>query len=275
MNTAIRARRVNHMNVVYEDFDAAVAHWKRLFDAEFMVDMPQAEWHACLMAFGDVIFEFFVPGQFLLNAKYGPHYVGLEYETDMDEVRAAIAGRNIRTVRDIGVALHTDPRDTFGVAFEFYDGSFHDRPWDELGGKTIRRRDYWENEHPLGLTGLVGYSLVVAEIDAAAAFMQGFLGGRIVYREDRPTAGARAIGLEIADDIVELLTPTGPGAIADFHYRHGDGIRATRFGARDLDRTQAFLASRGAALVRGDVEGSLALPAEANLGVMFEFVERG
>ena len=272
MATSIKARRVNHVNVVYEDFDEAVTHFKRAFDAEFLVDMAQDEWHACLMAFGDVIFEFFVPYQWLTNVRYGPHHVGLEYEADMDEVRAAIAERGIRIVRDIGIAVHTDPRDCFGVAFEFYDGSFHERTWDDLGGATMKRRDFWE-QHPLGLTGLAGWSLVVADLEAACTFMQDFMGARVTYEADRPAIGARALGLAVADDIVEILAPSTDGPLASHHNRFGDGIRATRFAARDLGKVREWFDSKSIATVPGDTEGSLALAEKDNLGLIFEFVE--
>ncbi len=272
MATSIRARRVNHMNLVYEDFDEAVSHFKRAFDAEFLVDMAQDEWHACLMAFGDVIFEFFVPYQWLTNARYGPHHVGLEYEASMDEVRTAIGERGIRIVRDIGLAVHTDPRDCFGVAFEFYDGSFHEQSWDELGGSTMKRGDFWER-HPLGLTGLAGWSLAVADLEAASAFMQGFLGARVTYEADRPHIGARAVGLAVADEVVEILAPTGDGPLARHHFRFGDGIRATRIAARDLSKVSEWFAGKGIGTMPGDAEGSLALAEQDNLGLIFEFVD--
>jgi len=275
MGTSIKARRVNHMNLVFEDFDAAVAHFRHAFDAEFVADMAQDEWHACLMAFGNVIFEFFVPYQWLTNARYGPHHVGLEYEADMDEVRAAIAERDIRIIRDIGFAVHTDPRDCFGIAFEFYGGSFHERSWDELGGAAIKGRDFWERKHPLGLTGLAGWSLAVADLHAASAFMQDFMSAKVVYEAERPAIGARAVGLAVADEVVEILAPTGEGEIARHHYRFGDGIRATRFAARDLGAVSDWFEGKGIALVPGDVPGSLALAEKDNLGLIFEFVESG
>jgi hypothetical protein len=275
MGTAIKARRVNHMNLVLEDFDASVSHFRHAFDAEFLTDMAQDEWHACLMAFGDVIFEFFVPYQWLTNARYGPHHVGLEYEADMDEARAAIAERDIRIVRDIGIAVHTDPRDCFGVAFEFYDGSFHERSWDELGGKVMKRRDFWERRHPMGLTGLAGWSLVVGDLEAASAFMQDFMGANLAYEAVRPEIGARVLGLTVADEMVEIVTPMGDGVIARHRTRFGDGIRATRFAARDLGAVSDWFEGKGIALVPGDVPGSLALAEKDNLGLIFEFVESG
>lgn len=274
MATSIHAQRLNHMNVVYRDFDASVRHYKDLFDAEFVVDMPQSEWHVCLMAFGNVLFEFFIPEQWLTNARYGPHFVGLEYQANIDEVRAALDSHGIGIVRDIGQALHTEPRDCFGISFEFYGGSFHERNWDDLGGKPFKGVAYWRDEHPMGLTGLVGYSVVVADLDAGVRFMESFLSAREIYREDRPDIGAKAVGLRVSDDIVELLRPVGDGEIAQHHYRYGDGVRATRFGARDLGRVRDFFAAKGVEIVPGDIEGSLVLRAEDNLGVIFEFIEQ-
>lgn len=119
MTTSIKPVRMNHLNLVLEDFDASVAHFTGLYGAEFMADIPNPETHACLIEIGRVIYEIFVPNAWLLTARYGAHYVGLEYQADIDQVRAAIAERNIRVVRDIGLALHTHPADTLGVAFEF------------------------------------------------------------------------------------------------------------------------------------------------------------
>ena len=189
MPRSIRPQRVNHMNAVLQDFDASVAHFEEGYGAEFMVDMPQKEFHACLFEIGQVIFELFVPWDFLVSARLGPHYVGLEWQADMDEVRAALADHGVRTVRDIGLALHTHPDDGFGVAHEFYAGEFQTRDWPLLEG-PIRSAESWRDEHPLGLTGLSGYTHAVDDLDAAGAFLQSFLGAEPVFAEARPAIAA-------------------------------------------------------------------------------------
>lgn len=272
MPISIRPVRVNHMNAVVEDFDASVAHLQDVFSAEFLVDYPQQEWRAALIAMGDVIIELFVPYAFLLHTRYGPHYLGVEYQADMNDVRAAIAERGIRIVRDIGLAVHTHPADCFGVAFEFYDGSFHDRDWDLPGGK-MKPVSYWREEHPLGMTGLKGYSIAVRDIDAASAFLQGFLSAKPVYEADRPAVAGRAIGLQVADAVVELIAPVADGAIEQHLRRSGEGIRSTIFGVRDIAQARSYFADRGVDLVAGDAAGRIAVPAAANLGMIFEFSE--
>jgi len=269
MSQSIRPRRVNHMNAVLADFDASVNHLRKLYDAEFVVDIPQREFHACLVETGRVLFELFVPHDQLVIARYGPHYVGMEYDADMEEVRKVIASRGIRIIRDVGVAVHTHPEDCFGVSFEFTDNYFHDRDWPLLGG-PMKSAEYWR-QHPLALTGLKGYSVVVDDIDAARRFMQDFLCAVAVYEEPRPAVAARAAGLEIAGSIVELLTPVGDGAIQRHLHRFGNGIRSTLFRVHDVDQAKRCLAERGVDLLPGDAPNSWAVPAEHNLGVIFEF----
>lgn len=273
MPRSVSPSRVNHMNAVLRDMDASVAHFESAFGAEFLADMPQKQFHACLFEIGQVIFELFVPYDFLVSARLGPHYVGLEWQADMDQVRAALADHGIGTVRDIGLALHTEPADCFGVAHEFYAGEFHTRTWDTLGGEPMKSPNWWRDEHPLGLTGLIGYTHVVEDIDAASAFYQSFFGARPLFAEERPAIAAQAVGLQVADAVIELLMPTRPGWLVERLRRQGQGILSTVFGLRDMGQARNYCVAKGLPLVAGTVEGRLAVPPEANHGIMFEFAE--
>ncbi|TVV73907.1 VOC family protein [Sphingomonas solaris] len=268
--TAIHPVRVNHLNAVVEDFEASVAHLRGLFDADFLMDLPQREWHAGLIDIGRVIFELFVPPAFLLNARYGPHYLGVEYQADMAVVRAAVAAHGIRIVRDIGVALHIHPADCFGVAFEFYGGSFHDNEWPLLG-RAMHPAAYWREVHPLGLTGLRHYTLAVRDPGAASRFLQAFLGATPLYEIARPGIAAHAIGLHAGDSGIEVLGPTGGGALADHLAAHGEGIRSVVFGVSDLDRARRYFTGRGCVTIAGSAPGSFALAPAATLGLLVEF----
>lgn len=271
MATTIRPTRVNHMNVVVQDYDKGVQHFQEMYDAEFIVDIPQKEMRACLVETGRVLFELFVPLVYLLNSRYGPHFLGVEFQADMDVVRQAIAEHGMRIVRDTGIAVHTHPADGFGASYEFYHDNFHHWNWPLLGGQ-IKSAEYWLS-HPLGLTGLKGYTHAVNDIEAASAFVQSFLGGEPVYEVERPMIDARAVGLQVADAVVELLTPTADGELARHLNRYGDGIRSTVFGVSNIDQAKRFFAERGLPTVSGGTPGSIAVPAEANLGVLFEFAE--
>ena len=272
MRTTIRPIRVNHMNVVLENFDASIRHMRDLYGAEFFLDIPQQEMHAGLFELGRVIFELFVPHAWLLNSRFGPHYLGLEYQADMEVVRQAIAERGIRIVRDIGVAVHTHPDDGFGASFEFYGDYFHDRDWEMVGG-PIASAAFWRDEHPLGLTGQKAYTLAVHDLDAARAFFESFLGGAPVYEEARPGIAGRAVGLQVADCVLELVTPEGAGALQQHLARYSQGVRSTVFRVRDLEQARRYFVERGVPLSAGAYEGSFAIAAADNLGLIFEFAE--
>ena len=139
MPISIHPQTVNHMNVVAEDFEAGVAQIRRLFGSEVLKDLPGSHWHACLVEVGRVIFEIFAPADFFLNSRHGPHYLGLEYQADMGEVRQALAEHGIRIARDIGSALHTHPADCHGIAFEFWSESTGGEP--ELVASALSSAD--------------------------------------------------------------------------------------------------------------------------------------
>lgn len=281
MTTTIHPIRLNHMNVLMEDAEAAKRHVLEKYDAEFPADIPKAEYHAFLFATGGVLFEAFCPRVYLLNSRYGPHYLGVEYQADMDTVVAAVKERGMRIVRESRLerdlagnpsyALHTHPADGFGVAYEFYHDDFHTWNWPDIGRK-VRPTAEWA-DHPLGHTGQKGYTHAVADIEAATAFLEGFLAAEPIYEEERPAIGARVRGLKIADVVVELQTSSGDGEVAQHLYRYGDGVRSTVFGVRNVDAARRYLEQRGLPVVSGSAPGSIAVPAEANFGVIFEFAE--
>ena len=127
VSSPIRALRVEHLNIVHEDYEATVDHYQELFGGVVVFDRLQPTWHACLMDVGGVLFEIFVPNEFFLHTRYGPHYLGVEYHvTDIAPVRETLAARGIRIARDLDVAVHTHPADCHGVSLEFFDDSFHD-----------------------------------------------------------------------------------------------------------------------------------------------------
>lgn len=276
----IAPKRLNHMNLVLENYDQAKAHFCDRFDAEVVAEVPKAEYSALLFAAGSVLFEAFVPSVWLLSARYGPHIVGVEYQADMETVVAAVKERGMRIIRESryekdlagnpGYALHTHPADGFGVSYEFYHDDFHTWNWPGLG--RITPVEGWA-QHPLGHRGQKGYTHVVADIDAASAFLQGFLGAQPVYEADRPLIGGRAVGLKIADVTVELQTPTAPGLLADHHYRYGDGVRSVLFGVCNVDAARLHLTQRGFSIEAGSLPGAIAIPAGENLGIQFEFME--
>ncbi len=269
----IRCLDMNHINAAIDGFDESVAHFREVYGAQLIADMPREEWHACLMAIGSVIFEFFAPHDDLLHARFGPHYVGVEYQTtDVQYAREVSAAKGVRIIRELGPAFHVHPLDALGVAFEFFDHSFHQVPPPMPFLEPLLPVAHWSDRHPLGITGLKRYSVVVADLDAAAVFAQEYIDGRVIYEESRPAVAARAVGLQLGDTVVELLGATGPGDIGR-HAARGEGIRSVVWQVRDLEQARGYFAGRGVELQPGDGPGTLAVGPADNKGLLFEFAE--
>lgn len=270
--TAIHCRRASHLNIVVENLDRSVKHLAENLGGSFMLDLPGPNWHACLIEVGGHILELFEPKHFMLHGRIGPHYLGMEYEADMAEARAGVAEHGVRIMRDIVDAIHTDPFDGFGVDFEFFGGTFYGPDVSYVTQQTLSA-DHWR-AHPMGYTGLIGYTQAVVDIDAASRFLQDFVAAQPVYKGKRPALGARAIGLKIADDVCELVSPTEDGVLRREMMTTGHGIRSAVWGVADLAAARAHLGGRGLRVIDGTAPGSIAIDPRDNLGLLFEFSER-
>jgi catechol 2,3-dioxygenase-like lactoylglutathione lyase family enzyme len=271
---------MTHLNAIVDGFDETVELFRRRFGAQFNMDIPGPEVHACLVNVGRVIFELFAPheraerGQGRLLARYGDHYIGIEYQVpDLDQARAAVADHGMRILSDPGIYFLTHPADSFGVSFEIYDGDWHAEPPPAPFVEAIKPAAYWRDEHGLGCEGLKRYSIAVGDLEAAVAFFGAAFGAEVLYEARRAPAQARAVGLAIADTVAELVSPVGPGPVADYLERYGERIRSTVLAVRDLGQAEGYFAEQGVRLVPGDAPDTLALEPRHSHGLMFELSE--
>lgn len=272
MTRSVRCRKASHTNIVVEDLDKTITHFEAVFGGSLMLDLPGEHWHACLIEVGGLIIELFEPTHFLLHGRIGPHYLGIEYEVDMEEARAAVADHGMRIIRDIGQAIHTDPFDGFGVDYEFFGGSFYgpDAPHVTTRTKTA---EYWAS-HPVGFDGFIGYTHAVIDLAAACDFLKSFLAAEPVYEVERIALNARAIGMQVADDICELVSPVGEGELMRAMLTTGQGIRSTLYGVKQVAAARDYFERSGLRVIAGTAEGSIAIDPRDNCGILFEFQER-
>ncbi|HEY7106271.1 MAG TPA: VOC family protein [Acidimicrobiia bacterium] len=272
MADRIRTIRVNHINVVLEDYETMVEHYQRLFRGEIVMDLPQTTWHACIMDVGRVLFELFAPNEFFLHTRYGPHYIGIEFQVeDLDLAREVIASRGIRVARELGQALHSNPADCHGVSLELFGGYFHDN--EDLLHVPMKPSEYWRDEHPLGLTGLQACTVAVTDLARAVDDFRAVFDCEVAYEAARPAVGGTAVGLRLADTLLELMAPTGDGPLRQHLLQHSEGIRSTVFRVRDREQATRYFRDHGVDLVPGAAPDTVAIPPEQNLGVIFEFSE--
>lgn len=82
---------------------------------------------------------------------------------------------------------------------------------------------------------------------------------------------SKSIGLQVADAVIEIITPVGDGLFQRHLHQFGQGIRSTLFGVRDIDQARRCFTERGVDLAPGGATDTFAVPAESNLGLIFEF----
>lgn len=271
---------MTHLNAIVDGYEGSVEHFRTLYGAKLNREIPGEEVDACLISIGRVIFELFAPhrraerGQGRLLAKFGDHYLGIEYQVeDLDEARLAVQAHGMRILNDTGGYFITHPADSFGVSFEIYDDDWHREPPPAPFIEPLHSVAYWRDDHPLGCTGLKRYSVAVADLSAATVFFQRAFGATVAYEQPRPAANAHSVGLVVADTVAELIVPVGEGAVQAYIERYGQRIRSTVLSVRDLGQAERYFAQRGVKLRPGDAPEALAIGPEDNHGLLFEFAE--
>jgi catechol 2,3-dioxygenase-like lactoylglutathione lyase family enzyme len=275
----LKILKVNHINQIVGDQAEALSQLQYLFDGQFLMEIGTNPVTAgCLVDVGGEIIELLAPkvldkAEGKQFTKYGPHYQGVEIMVpSVSEALAIIKERGIRTLLERGVDFYTMPSATQGVCLQVYDGDWHADSPPAPYVNPMRTRQWWEEDHPIGFRGLHHLSFACADVDQAQRFWSDLTGGEVTYRADRPAVSATAVGLDIGIP-VELIAPTGPGALHHYVDRYGPRIWATTFAVRDLGATAAYFRSRDVELVPGDAPDSLMVPPARNLQVVYQFME--
>ena len=263
----------NHINVIVDGYETTIEHFRDRVGFTLDRRIPDSGdgTDACLMTLGGVMFEFFAPkergerGQGRLLSKFGDHYIGIEYHVpDVTSAREFAVEKEIRIINDLGAAFFTYPGNSFGIAFEIYDGDF---------AEHAQPAGYWENQHPLGLTGMARLTVAVESVEAATARLNELAYVSDIGPVSRPRAGAKGVQLQVGTAVWEMLEPTGDGALADYLGRYGQRIRSTVFKAGSLAEVDKHLTGQGFDLIPGDADGTLAINPAQNKNLLFEFTE--
>jgi len=263
----------NHINAIVDGYEASIEHFRDRIGFTLDKRIPDSGdgTDACLMTLGGVMFEFFAPkergerGQGRLLNKFGDHYIGIEYHVpDVTSAREFANEQGVRIINDLGAAFFTYPGHSFGIAFEIYDGDFKD---------LAQPAGYWENQHPLGLTGLARLTVACESVEAAVARLHELAEFSEIGPVSRPRAAAKGVQLQVGTIVWEMLEPTGDGAMADYLGRYGGRIRSSVFKAGSLSDVEKHLTAQGFDLIPGDADDALAINPAQNKNLLFEFTE--
>lgn len=270
VSNPVGVTRLGHVNIVVPDHNAAVSHWRRLFDTEFFLCMyvPEVTAVNTLGVIGGTCIELFAPwtAQSLLGrtlVRRGPGLFAIEFTVESyDRAEQAVREHGLRiTQADKDRYFWVHPADLGGISVEFSPALFSGDPRDEPGWPAGR----WA-KGPLGITGLRSLSLNVTEPAATVARRFGELFGAQVVAGG--SAGGRDfVEVLIAGDTFRLLSPSAAGDVRG-------GVASIDFLVADLADVHRW--ARGACVpVVETAEGRLALPGQLNLGTRVEFVQSG
>ncbi len=269
----LRFLRVNHINQVIDDYHRAIEHYRGLYGATLEVDFRDAfggGYNNCLLHLGATRLEIFSPidpdssfGR--QHQRYGNFWHAVAWAVPrLEDALDTLRRRGIRVVNvelDGGHRrLFADPRDTFGLTLQLGDAE-----WPEF-----------KPESPFGLEGLAGVSVAVHDAEEAAAFYLGLVSGaRLIYRSSLPTLSASAVGLRMADYIIEFLSPNGSGVVRNFLERYHPKIWTATWRVNNVEIVREHFESRGVVLRKGSHPGTLEIEPADNLGLRLQFATAG
>ena len=275
--TSLTVTKLLHVNQLVDDFDAARAFYADVFGArEYWTGFdPVENRDASLFVVGDTCIELFAPRDrtSLLGAslaRFGNSWHSFEWQVpDLEQARAALGERGVRTpTYRPGSFLMTHPGDCHGMLIELCPLEMAGDPRIEAGWSSAA----WRDEHPLGITGLRAMSFAVRDVDTAEAWLSGLVATPARSRERRPAIDAVVVTIPVAGTDVELMAAgSADGPVSAHLSRYGQRLRSIEFGVVDVDRTAAYLRSRGLRVVDGSRPGAIAVAEEDNWGVRWEF----
>lgn len=268
MSNVVGVTRLGHVNIVVPDHNAAVCHWRRLFDTEFFLCMyvPEVTAVNTLGVIGDTCIELFAPwtAESMLGrtlARRGPGLFAIEFTVESyDRAEQAIREHGLRiTQADPQRYFWVHPADLGGVSVEFSPALFAGDPRAGPGWPAGR----WA-KGPLGITGLGSLSLNVTEPAATVARRFSELFGAQPVAEG--SAGGRDfVEVQVAGDTFRLLSPSGEGNTRG-------GVASIDFLVSDLADVHRWARAAGVPVAAAG-QGRLALPGQLNLGSRVEFVQ--
>ena len=265
----IGATRLGHINLLVADHNGAVAHCRRLFDADFFLFMyvPEVSSTNTLGVIGDTCIELFAPyhadsvlGRSL--TKQGPGAFALEFTVgDYEQAREAVLAHGLRiTSEDAPHYLWIHPADIGGLSIELSPAQFAGDPRAESGWST----DRWA-EGPLGILGLRSVSIEVTKpATEVAEQLQSLCAAKIT--DEGSVSGRSFVEVQIAGENFRLISPGSSGPTRG-------AIRSLDFAVRDLKAVREWARTCGVPVTEGADAARLALPAELNLGTRIEFVQ--
>jgi catechol 2,3-dioxygenase-like lactoylglutathione lyase family enzyme len=285
--------RLFHLIHLTGDIAALEAWYDDVFDvAEFMPHnySPYEKRDASLVVLGDCVIEplapaLRVPGWDALPLgrfyqRFGAHWHSIAWYTDdAGEMWQRCTDAGVRVLTGGGGRadtrpgpdgiIMTHPKDTI-TQLQFVG------PHEALRQRDPRGRpdwdpDRWVDRHPVGTPGLAYTTVLTRDRERAEKIYADVLGGTVIHKGSSALTGTDDTYVLLGDTVVQLSTPHTDGTIAARDLAANNEIHhAAAFRVRDLDATEAYLASKGVTAVARDDRTLLTDPSTTH-GVPFRW----
>ncbi len=287
-----------HLTMLVDDLGATERFFNGVFSPLCIMRGYSAHWHrhAAVYLIGETSIEpmHVLPPEpggtatswYRFMEQHGPRIHNLAfYCDDLAALEERLRAAGVRTT-DGGTAgntLFAHPKDTPGMV-EFHtpgDPGFLNmdprlRPhWEGFA------RDYWPNQHPLRLLRMSHVTILVDDVEAAAAFYGTVLGGTPLPAQPSRIDGVESRHVLVGDDtVVELARPLDPSSPLGAELAAvGQGAIGATFLVRDLDRALTHLKGHpdagGGRPVAEVGPHDVVLDRSQTWGVEFRFTDEG
>jgi hypothetical protein len=296
-----RIGKIFHLIHATEDFFPLMEWYDRVFEPRHFVDHKTDSFpywdvekrNANLIVIADTVIEPLGPatqvegwevmpvGRFI--QRFGAHWHSIAwYVDDIQAMYDDLTAKDIRVFASGGGAsaarltsddaIFSHPKDTSG-ALEFMERI--PRNADDPRFLPGWNPSWWATNHPLGLERLASITVVVNDVEQAAATWERAVDARVLTKGDSTLAATTSIHVAIGEDtVVELAQPLEPSSLAGADLaKNGEIMHATTWKVRDLDQAIAHLKSNGVAVLDRDDMTIVADPADT-FGAIFRFTTR-
>jgi hypothetical protein len=296
-----RIGKIFHLIHATEDFFPLMEWYDRVFEPRHFVDhktdsypyWPVEKRNANLIVIGDTIIEPLSPakqvegwdvmpvGRFI--QRFGAHWHSIAfYVDDIQAMYDDLRSKDIRVFASGGGAaasaltsddaIFSHPKDTSG-ALEFMERI--PKNADDPRFLPGWNPSWWSTNHPLGLERLESITVVVNDVERAAATYERVVDARVLAKSESTMTSTRNIYVGIGEDtVIELAQPLEPSSLAGADLaKNGEIMHATTWKVVDLDRAAAHLESNGVAILDRDDVTIVADPAHT-FGAIFRFTTR-
>jgi catechol 2,3-dioxygenase-like lactoylglutathione lyase family enzyme len=144
--------------------------------------------------------------------------------------------------------------------------------WDQSDADRLAQEQ--PGNHPLGVTRVKGVAVAVRDLDHARDLYVRQLGLALQSEDSAPDLRARRARFPVGLFTIDLLAPTGPGAVKDDLDALGEGPFQVILAVRDLQHARAYLDQSGVDTTQApDTPGGWLVPPDQALGARLVLVE--